>query len=131
MLVTETVRQLTDTDSDANLTDRPLSVCPAEEGELSDLEQDLTPANIDKALSEEQTYRETMRGIRSFMGWKHIPDVDTATSDAGDNPFAEPNQQLLGKISVNILTDDWLCKKLDKLNRTLVEGYLSRSSEAR
>ena len=64
------------------------------------------------------------------MGWKHVPDVDTATSDADDNPFAGPKQQPVGKISVNSLTDDWLCKKLYKLNLTLVEGYPSRGSEA-
>ena len=34
-----------------------------EEGELSDLEQDLSLADTDQALSEEQNYRETMRGI--------------------------------------------------------------------
>ena len=28
-------------------------------------------------------------------------------------------------------TDEWLFKKLDKLNMTLVEGYPSRTSEAR
>ena len=27
-------------------------------------------------------------------------------------------------------TEDWLCKKIAKLNLTLVEGYPSRSSEA-
>ena len=92
--------------------------------ENCDLEQDQATADIDQDLSKEQT-----RGIRYFMDWKHIPDVDTATSDADDNHFAGPKQQLVGKISVN-LPDDWLCKKLDKLNLTLVEGYPSRSSEA-
>ena len=33
-----------------------------EEGELSDLEQDLSLTDTDQTLSEEQTYRETMRG---------------------------------------------------------------------
>ena len=27
-------------------------------------------------------------------------------------------------------TEDWLCRKISKLNLTLVDGYLSRSSEA-
>ena len=35
-----------------------------------------------------------------------------------------------GKVSIQMPTEDWLCKKIGKLNLTLVEGYLSRSSEA-
>ena len=31
---------------------------------------------------------------------------------------------------MNMPTEDWLCKKISKLNVTLVEGYPSRSSEA-
>ena len=61
------------------------------------------------------------------MGWMHIPDMDNSSSSADDNPFAAPKQQPLGKISVNLLTDEWLCKKVD--NITLVEGYPSRVSE--
>ena len=34
-------------------------------------------------------------------------------------------------MSVQVPTEDWLCRKLSKLNLTLVEGYHSRSSEAR
>ena len=47
-----------------------------EEGELSE-EQDVTMTDQDQAASEEQTYRETMRGIHSYMCWSHIPDIDT------------------------------------------------------
>ena len=53
-----------------------------------------------------------------------------STSSADDNPFAAPKQQPLGKISVKLPTDEWLCKKMDKVNITLVEGYPSRASEA-
>ena len=31
---------------------------------------------------------------------------------------------------MNLPTDEWLCKKLDKLNLALVKGYPSRISEA-
>ena len=62
------------------------------------------------------------------MDWKHIPDMDTTTGD--DNPFATPKLQPFSKVSMNMPTDEWLCKKLDKLNVILVEGYPSRSSEA-
>ena len=101
-----------------------------EEGELSDLDQDLSLTDTDQALSEEQTYRETMRGIRAYMDWSHIPDIDSTSSNAEDNRFSAPKQQPAGKISVNLPTDDWLCRKMDRLNVTLVQGYPSKSSES-
>ena len=61
------------------------------------------------------------------MGWTHIPDMDTATATSDDNPFAGPKTQPTGKVSVNMPTDEWLCRKMGKLNLTLVEGYPSRS----
>ena len=81
-------------------------------------------------ISPLQKSRETMRGIRSFMGWTHIPDMDTATGSSEDNPFAGPRLQTPGKISVQLPTDEWLCRKLSKLNLTLTDGYPSRSAEA-
>ena len=54
--------------ADSELLDRPPVDLYAEEGELSD-DQELTTTELDQALSEEQTYRETMSGIRSYMGW--------------------------------------------------------------
>ena len=101
-----------------------------EEGELSDQDPDATVTDPDQTLSEDQNYRETMRGIRSYMGWTDIPDIDTTTSTSDDNPFAGPRTQSTGKVSVKMPTDEWLCKKMGKLNLTLVEGYPSRSSEA-
>ena len=83
-----------DTDSDAKPTDRPYT---------TDLKQDQTTADIDWAPSEEQMYRETMHGIKFFMGWKHVANVNT---DADNNPFAGLEQQLVGKISVKLATDD-------------------------
>ena len=64
-----------------------------------------------------------MRGIRSYMGWTHVPDID-------DNPFAGPKLQTPGKVSVNLPMDEWLCSKLSELNLTLVQGYPSRTTEA-
>ena len=71
-----------------------------------------------------------MRGIRSYMGWSNIPDMDSATTGSDDNPFSGPKATVTGKVSVQMPTEDWLCKKIGKLNLTLVEGYPSRSSEA-
>ena len=64
------------------------------------------------------------------MGWTHIPDMDAAAATSDDNPFAGPKAQPMGKVSVNMPTDEWLRRKMGKLNLTLVEGYPSRSSEA-
>ena len=50
-------------------------------------------------------------------------------SSADDNPFAAPKQQPVGKVSVNLPTDDCLCRIMDGLNLTLTQGYPSRSSE--
>ena len=83
----------------------------------------------DQPVSEEQNYRDTMQGIRSFMGWSDIPELESATNTADDNPFAGPKTVAPGKVSVRMPTEDWLCRKLAKLNLTLVEGYPSRGSE--
>ena len=80
--------------------------------------------------SGEETYRETMRGIRLYMGWSDIPDLDSTNTASDNNPFSGPKAATPGKVSVQMPTDDWLCKKIAKLNLTLVEGYPSRSSEA-
>ena len=44
-------------------------------------------------------------------------------------PLLGPKPQHPAK-SVQMPTEEWLCKKLAKLNSTLVEGYPSRTSEA-
>ena len=49
---------------------------------------------------------------------------------ADDNPFAGPKLQTPGKVSVNLPIDEWLCKKMSKLNLTLVQGYPTCTSEA-
>ena len=119
-----------DIDSDSDFSDRPPVDIFVEEGELSDQEPDAAATDPDQTLSEDQNYRETMRGIRSFMGWTHIPDMDSAAATSDDNPFAGPKTQPTGKVSVKMPTDEWLCRKMGKLNLTLVEGYPSRSTEA-
>ena len=93
-------------------------------------ELDATVTDPDQSLSEEQSYRETMRGIRSYMGWTHISDMDTTAGSSDDNPFAGPKLQTPGKVSVQLRTDEWFCRKLAKLNLTLIDGYPSHSAEA-
>ena len=116
-------------DSDSVASDRPAVDLYPEEGELSD-EPDVSFTDPDQSLSEEQSYRETMRGIRSYMGWTHIPDMDSGTKSSDDNPFAGPKLQTPGKVSVSLPTDEWLCSELNKLNLTLVQDYPSRTTEA-
>ena len=111
-----------DTDSDSDMSNRPPVDIFIEEGELSDQDPDVTVTDPDQTLSEEQTYRETMRGIQSYMGWSHIPDLDTTTLTAEYNPFAGSKLHSAGKVSVKMLSDDWLCNTLSKLNITLVDG---------
>ena len=64
------------------------------------------------------------------MDWNYIPDIDSGTTTSEDNPFAGPKLHTPGKVSVNLPTDEWLCKKMSKLNLTLVQGYPTRTSEA-
>ena len=79
-------------DSDSVASDRPVVDLYPEEGKLSD-EHDVSFIDPDQSLSEEQSYRESMRGIRSYMGWTHIPDMDSGTKSSDDNPFAGPKLQ--------------------------------------
>ena len=70
-----------------------------------------------------------MKGIREYMGWSDIPELDSANTAPDDNPFSGPKAVTPGKVSIQMSTEDWLYKKIGKLNLTLVEGYPSRSSE--
>ena len=117
-----------ESDTDSLSSDRPpLDLFP-EEGELSD-DQEANLSDHDQSLSEEQSYRETMRGIPSYMSWNHIPDIDSGATTSEDNPFAGPKLHTPGKVSVNLPTDEWLCRKMSNLNITLVQGYPTRTSE--
>ena len=112
-------------------SDRPPLDILLEEGELSD-DQEANFSDHEQSLSEEQSYQETMRGIRSYMGWDHIPDSSGGRATTSkDNPFAGPKLHVPGKVSVNLPTDEWLCCKMAKLNITLTQGYPTRMSEAR
>ena len=79
----------------------------------------------DQEPSEEANYQETMRGIRSFMGW-HKSQSSRLCPD--DNPFAGARVQPTGKVSVKLPVDNWLCRKIGKLNLTITEGYPARKT---
>ena len=75
-----------------------------EEGELSELEDQPDQDNVesDRAMSEDQNYRETVRGVRAFMGWSHIPDLEYSPSFKADHPWIGHRSQPVGKVSVNL-----------------------------
>ena len=63
-------------------------------GNLRDGSPGLTrDESADQELSEESTYRETIRGVRSFMGWHQIPEFDIVSS-ADDNPSNQLGKSL-------------------------------------
>ena len=59
---------------------------------MLDQEQDVSITDTSQASTEEQNYKDTMRGVHSYMGWTHILDIDANASSA-ENPFAAPNIQ--------------------------------------
>ena len=79
--------------------------------------------------TEEANYRETIRGVRSFMNWHRVPEFETVSSTADDNPFAGARVQPTGKVSVKLPVDDWLCRKMSSLNLTIKEGYPTRNTD--
>ena len=78
--------------ADSDFLFRPPVELFVEEGKLSEVRF----GESEQPTSEEQTYRETMSGIRSFMGWSHVPDVDSS-NPSDDNPFAGPRLRSLTK----------------------------------
>ena len=91
--------------------------------------RDLTrDESTDQELSEGASYRETIRSMRSFLGWHKVPEFESVSS-SDDNPFAGSGVQPTGKVSVKLPVDDWLCKKMEKLNLTITEGYPARNTD--
>ena len=74
--------------------------------------------STNQELSEEASYRETIRGMRYFMGWHQIPEFNSVSS-ADDNLFASFRVQPIGKVSVKLPIDDWLCRKMEKFSITI------------
>ena len=112
-----------ESESEPELDREPAS--PASANAQGELPED---AN-DQDLSEDANYRETIRGVRSFMGWHQIPDFDSASSSLDDNPFAGSRVKPAGKVSVKLPVEEWLCRKFERLNLTVAEGYPSRNTE--
>ena len=105
--------------------DRSGELSGSDEGQLSDSTE--TPEQ-----TEEMSYRETVRSVRSYMGWHHIPAFETTFSepDKSNNPWKGKNPRKPTHVSVAMPPDDWLCQKLERLNLTALEGYPSRSQDS-
>ena len=82
--------------------------------------------------TEDMTYRETVRSVRSFMGWSHIPvyESDLSEPDKSNNPWKGKKPKQPARISMAMPPDDWLCQKLERLNTTVAEGYPSRAQDS-
>ena len=97
----------------------------SDEGQLSD-------STEPPELTEDMTYRETVRSVRSFMDWHHIPtfESDFSEPDKSNNPWKGKQPRKPTRISVAIPPDDWLCQKLERLNLTVAEAYPSRAQDS-
>ena len=106
----------------------PVAPEPTEESELSELDDqpEVDTGDSERAISEHQNYRETLRGVCTFMGWTPIPDLEYSPASRTDNPWVGHRAHPVGKVSVLLPPKGWLCKKLGNLNLVLVEGYPSQ-----
>ena len=105
--------------------DRSASGTGSEEGRFSDVADP-------PEQTEDMSYRETVRSVRAFMGWHHIPafETDFSEPDKSNNPWKGKNPRKPTRILVAMPPDDWLCQKLERLNLTVAEGYPSRSQDS-
>ena len=105
--------------------DRSASGSGSEDGHFSDVADP-------PEQTEDMSYRETVRSVRVFMGWHHIPafETDFSEPDKSNNPWKGKNQKKPTRISIAMPPDDWLCQKLERLNLTVAEGYPSRSQDS-
>ena len=96
-----------------------------DEGEISDTGEK-------PEVTEDMNCRETVRSVRSFMGWNHIPvfEADFGEPDKSNNPWKGKVPKRPARVSVAMPPDDWLCQKLERLNTTVAEGYPSRSQDS-
>ena len=62
-------------------------------------------------------------------GLHQISDLANSFFSMDDNPFACSQTQPTRKVSIKLPADDWLCRKLAKLNLRIAEVYPSRNAE--
>ena len=87
------------------------------------------PQETESSVSEDQSYREIIRGIRAYMNWNFVPDLELSGATSKDNPFTGTRSQPVGKVSVQLPADDWFCRKGEAMTSTTQTGYQNRNSE--
>ena len=80
------------------------------------------PREKDRIYSEDQSYRETVKGVRACMEWSFIPDREFTAQSRHDNLWTGTRSQPVGKISVAFPPEDWFCRKLEQMN---FDGHMS------
>ena len=113
--------------------DHPLSGSDASSDHSDSEECEILSDTLERPdQTEEMNYRETVRSIRSFMGWTHIPDFESDLNepDKSNNPWKGKNPKRPAHISVAMPPDDRLCQKLEWLNTVVAEGYPSRAQDS-
>ena len=118
---------------DSLVIDTHLSDASYSDDQVSSDEGEISSDTLDKPeQTEDMNYRETVRSIRSFMGWNHIPtfESDLSEPDKSNNPWKGKLPKRPTRISVAMPPDDWLCQKLEKLNTVVAEGYPSRAQDS-
>ena len=100
-----------------------LNLKDSEDGEISDSEV--------AEQNEEMNYRETVRAVRAFLGWSHIPDFEFSVADGNrsNNPWKGKHPRKSGKVSVELPADDWLCHKMEKLNTRVAEDQFDETDQ--
>ena len=101
------------------------------ESEEPDLDTDHDKeVDMDKTVTEDQSCQETVKTVRAYTGWNYIPDLEYTVSSCSDNPWTGNRSQPVGKISVAMPPEDWLCRKLESLNLIVCAGYHIRGTES-
>ena len=104
------------------LCSEPESLDVTSDQEILSITDPVMEDELDQEVSAKANCREIMRWVHSFMGLHQIPDFDSSSSSLELNAFAGSRAQSTRK-------DDWLCRKLEKLNVTIAAGYPFRKAE--
>ena len=86
------------------------------------------PQETESNVSEDQSYREIIRGIRACMNWNFVPDLELSGVTAKYNPFTGTRSQSVGIVSVQLPADDWFCCKWEAMTLTTQTGYQNHNS---
>ena len=87
------------------------------------------PQEKDTLLTENQSYCETVRGVRAYMDWSFIPDRELTAQSTQENLWTGPRSQPVGKIYVAFPPVDWFCRKFEQMNLYKIDGHVSCSGE--